>query len=48
MILGLKSEELEKFFHCMAGKQTRVSFKKYPPSRKSCWLEWCIMMFVAH
>nr|KYP45754.1 Retrovirus-related Pol polyprotein from transposon TNT 1-94 [Cajanus cajan] len=27
-------EKLEKCSHCMAGKQTRVSFKKHPPSRK--------------
>jgi len=30
---------LEKCSHCMAGKQTRVSFKKHPPSRKSELLE---------
>ncbi|RDY03371.1 hypothetical protein CR513_13054, partial [Mucuna pruriens] len=39
MLPGLKNAELEKCSHCMAGKQTRVSFKKYPPSRKSEVLE---------
>nr|KYP77046.1 Retrovirus-related Pol polyprotein from transposon TNT 1-94 [Cajanus cajan] len=34
MLPGLKNAELEKCSHCMAGKQTRVSFKKHPPSRK--------------
>ncbi len=38
-LLGLKSVELERCSHCMAGKQTRVSFKKHPPSRKSYFLE---------
>ncbi|RDX93750.1 hypothetical protein CR513_23944, partial [Mucuna pruriens] len=33
------TKELEKCSHCMAGKQTRVSFKKHPPSRKSELLE---------
>ncbi|CAJ2645756.1 unnamed protein product [Trifolium pratense] len=32
---GLKNADLEKCSHCMTGKQTRVSFKKHPPSRKS-------------
>nr|KYP69859.1 Retrovirus-related Pol polyprotein from transposon TNT 1-94 [Cajanus cajan] len=36
---GLKSAELEKCSHCMAGKQTRVSFKKHPPSEKSEFLQ---------
>jgi len=36
---GLKSAELEKCSHCMAGKQTRVSFKKHPSSKKSELLE---------
>jgi len=35
----LKSAELEKCSHCMAGKQTRVSFQKHPPSKKSELLE---------
>nr|KYP52474.1 Retrovirus-related Pol polyprotein from transposon TNT 1-94 [Cajanus cajan] len=39
VILGLKSAELEKCSHCMDGKQTRVSFKKHYPSRKSEFLE---------
>ena len=30
---------MQKCSHCMAGKQTRVSFKKHPPSRKSELLE---------
>ncbi|RDX65900.1 hypothetical protein CR513_55397, partial [Mucuna pruriens] len=33
------TKELEKCSHCMASKQTRVSFKKHPPSRKSELLE---------
>ena len=36
---GLKSAELENCSHCIAGKQTRVSFKKHPPSKKSELLE---------
>ncbi|RDX93292.1 hypothetical protein CR513_24461, partial [Mucuna pruriens] len=39
MLPGLKNAELEKCSHYMAGKQTRVSFKKHPPSRKSELLE---------
>ncbi|RDX95839.1 hypothetical protein CR513_21583, partial [Mucuna pruriens] len=39
MLPGLKNAKLEKCFHCMAGKQTRVYFKKHPPSRKSKLLE---------
>ncbi|RDX94958.1 hypothetical protein CR513_22583, partial [Mucuna pruriens] len=39
MLPRLKNAELEKCSHCMAGKQTRVSFKKHPPSRKSKLLE---------
>ncbi|RDX97966.1 hypothetical protein CR513_19192, partial [Mucuna pruriens] len=39
MLPRLKNAELEKCSHCMAGKQTRVSFKKHPPSRKSELLE---------
>nr|KYP55867.1 Retrovirus-related Pol polyprotein from transposon TNT 1-94 [Cajanus cajan]KYP55887.1 Retrovirus-related Pol polyprotein from transposon TNT 1-94 [Cajanus cajan] len=35
VLLGLKSVEMEKCSHCMTGKQTRVSFKKHPPPRKS-------------
>ena len=37
--MRLRNAELEKCSHCMAGKQTRVSFKKHPPSRKSKLLE---------
>ena len=37
--MGLRNAELEKCSHCMIGKQTRVSFKKHPPSRKSELLE---------
>ncbi|RDX68445.1 hypothetical protein CR513_52569, partial [Mucuna pruriens] len=36
---GLKNAKLEKYSHCMAGKQTRVSFKKHTPSRKLELLE---------
>ncbi|RDX68741.1 hypothetical protein CR513_52239, partial [Mucuna pruriens] len=32
MLPGLKNAELEKCSHCMGGKQTKVSFKKYPAS----------------
>ncbi|RDY07901.1 hypothetical protein CR513_07924, partial [Mucuna pruriens] len=39
MLLELKNAKLEKCSHCMAGKKTRVSFKKYPLSRKSKLLE---------
>ncbi|RDX89868.1 hypothetical protein CR513_28338, partial [Mucuna pruriens] len=39
MLSGLKNAELEKCSHCMTSKQTRVSFKKHPPSRKSELLE---------
>ncbi|RDX72093.1 hypothetical protein CR513_48467, partial [Mucuna pruriens] len=39
MLPRLKNVELEKCSHCMASKQTRVSFKKHPPSRKSELLE---------
>ncbi|RDX93045.1 hypothetical protein CR513_24747, partial [Mucuna pruriens] len=39
MLLGLKNAKLEKCSHCMTGKHTRVSFKKYPLSRKSELLE---------
>nr|KYP34066.1 Retrovirus-related Pol polyprotein from transposon TNT 1-94 [Cajanus cajan] len=35
VLQGLKSEKLEKCSHCMAGKQTRVFFKKHPPLKKS-------------
>ncbi|RDX87202.1 hypothetical protein CR513_31358, partial [Mucuna pruriens] len=39
MLLRLKNAELEKCSHYMASKQTRVSFKKHPPSRKLELLE---------
>ena len=39
VLMGLRNAELEKCSHCMADKQTRVSFKKHPPSRKSELLE---------
>jgi len=35
VLMGLRNVELEKCSHCMAGKQTRVSFKKHSPLRKS-------------
>jgi len=34
MLPGLKNADLEKCSHCMVGKQTRVSFKKHPSSKK--------------
>jgi len=37
--MGLRNAELEKYSHCMVGKQTRVSFKKHHSSRKSELLE---------
>ena len=39
VLLGLKSAKFEKCSHCMVSKQTRVSFKKQHPSRKSKLLE---------
>ncbi|RDY10892.1 hypothetical protein CR513_04511, partial [Mucuna pruriens] len=39
MLPGSKNAKLEKRYNCMAGKHTRVSFKKHPPSRKSELLE---------
>ncbi|RDX98381.1 hypothetical protein CR513_18707, partial [Mucuna pruriens] len=39
MLPGLKNAKLEKCSHCMADKQTRVPFKKHPPSRKLELLE---------
>ena len=39
MLSGLKNVNLERCSHCMVGKQTRVLFKKHPPSRKSKLLE---------
>ncbi|RDX93712.1 hypothetical protein CR513_23987, partial [Mucuna pruriens] len=39
MLPGLNNAELEKCSHCMTGKQTRVSFKKHPPSGESELLE---------
>ena len=39
MLPGLKNANLEKCSRCMIGKQTKVSFKKHHPSRKSELLE---------
>lgn len=39
MLSGLKNTNLEKYSRCMVGKETRVSFKKHPPFRKSELLE---------
>lgn len=39
MLPRLKNANFEKFSNYMAGKQTRVSFKKHPPSRKSNFLQ---------
>ncbi|VFQ72576.1 unnamed protein product [Cuscuta campestris] len=36
---GLKNAELEKCYHCLAGKQTRISFKKHSSSRRAELLE---------
>ena len=36
---NFKSPKLEMFEHYLAGKQNRVSFKSYPPSRKTELLE---------
>lgn len=36
---GLKNVDLEKCSHCMADKQTRVSFKRHPLSMKSKLLQ---------
>ena len=36
---NIKSAKLEMCEHCLAGKQNRVSFKSYPPSRKTELLE---------
>lgn len=35
VLYGLENAGLEKCYHCMAGKQTRTSFNRHPPSRKS-------------
>ena len=53
VLMRLRNAELEKCSHCMAGKQTRVSFKKHllrsihPQGSQNC-LNWCILTFVAH
>ncbi|RDX86500.1 hypothetical protein CR513_32156, partial [Mucuna pruriens] len=39
MLPRFKNTELDKCSHCIAGKYTRVSFKKHSPSRKSELLE---------
>ncbi|KAH0685102.1 hypothetical protein KY289_022854 [Solanum tuberosum] len=39
LLSNFKSAKLEKCEHCLAGKQNRVSFKSYPPSRKTELLE---------
>ncbi|RDY06554.1 hypothetical protein CR513_09431, partial [Mucuna pruriens] len=39
MLPGLKNAKMEKCSHCMANKQTRASFKKHLPSKKSELLE---------
>lgn len=35
MLSGLKDPNLDRCVHCLAGKQKRVSFKHYLPSRKN-------------
>ena len=39
LLSNFQSAKLEKCEHCLAGKQNRVSFKSYPPSRKTELLE---------
>ncbi|KAJ4721123.1 Retrovirus-related Pol polyprotein from transposon TNT 1-94 [Melia azedarach] len=39
LLSGMKNESLNKCIHCLAGKQTRATFKTSPPSRKSGILE---------
>ena len=39
LLSNFRSAKLEKCEHCLAGKQNRVSFKSYPPSRKTELLE---------
>jgi len=39
MLPGMKNADLEKYSHCMVGKQTKVSFKKHSPSIKFELLE---------
>ena len=43
---GLNQIQLKKCDDCLAGKQNRVSFKKFPPSeRKKYWI-WYTQMYV--
>jgi len=35
VLFGVKKAHLQKYSHCFAGKQNRVSFKSHRPSRKS-------------
>ena len=35
LLSNFQSAKLEKSEHCLDGKQNRVSFKSYPPSRKT-------------
>lgn len=39
LLSDCKGAKLEKYEHCLAGKQNRVSFKSNPPSRKTELLE---------
>ena len=39
LLSNFQSAKLEKCEHCLAGKQNRVSFNSYPPSRKTELLE---------
>ena len=39
LLSNFQSAKIEKCEHCLAGKQNRVSFKSYPPSRKTELLE---------
>ena len=38
LLSGMNSSSLKKCAHYLAGKQTRVTFKISPPSRKPCML----------
>ena len=39
LLAGMKQTKVKRCFHCLAGKQKRVSFNSHPPSRKSRLLE---------
>lgn len=39
VLSGVRDIHLKKCFHCLAGKQNKVSFKSHPPSRKESILD---------